>query len=410
MTYVQNCIFYSCNRVALAAILVFSVGSSDIAHGDLVEDHWKLKPDRQTAELRFGRSVAVSGNLIAVGATGDRTNGPKSGAVYVFESSDEGWTRTKLVPPDGEVEGRFGWKVAIDAGRIAVAAPWASNPVAERSGKIYLYERADGAWRHRLLRIRDPEVEGQVGRGLAMASGRIVVGAPFDMNANGSKAGSIIVLEETTSGWTSQTLVPAQGAVDGWFGITVAADAERIGAGGYSTLRASGAEAGAASIFERTGDGGWEEHRLGPRVQPMRRDHFGRSLAIDGNRVFVGAEEDDNANGINAGAVFELRLDGRQAPPGLIIPADGAPASYLGFAVATTARYLAASEDPEVRLFELDAPGTADGQRLSALLDEPLPSGVLALAGDGHRLVVGMPFADGPETNIGAVIVVTFAR
>ena len=124
------------------------------------------------------------------------------------------------------------------------------------------------------------------------------------------------------------------------------------------------------------------------------------------DRVFVGAEEDDNANGTNAGGVFELRLDRPKADPRLIIPADGAPRSYLGFAVATTARDLAASEDAEVRLFPLDATGTADGRKLSTLLGAPLPSGVLALAGHGRYLVVGMPFADAPETNTGVVTVV----
>jgi hypothetical protein len=130
---------------------------------------------------------------------------------------------------------------------------------------------------------------------------------------------------------------------------------------------------------------------------------------LHGERVFVGAEEDDNANGTNAGGVFALRLDQPEASPTLIIPPDGAPRSYLGFALATTDRYLAASEDTEVRLFSLPSEGSVNGQKLSALLGEALPSGVLALAGDGRRLAVAMPFADGPHPNVGAVMVVDVA-
>lgn len=372
-------------------------------------EHWTLAPEARAAEQRFGRGVAVSGSLVAVGAPGDATNGSKSGAVHVFEFNGDDWERTKLVPPDGEPEARFGWKVAIDDGRIAVSAPWAANPVPDRTGKIYFYERHEGRWRHRLLRIADPGVVGQVGRGLAMAGGRIVAGAPFDNNANGARAGSVIVFEQAMGQWNSKTLVPATGAPNGWFGMTVAADAGRVGAGGYSTRRANGPEAGAASVFEPDGEGGWTEHALGSRVEPERRDHFGRGLAIDGARAFVGAEEDDNVNGANAGGVFELRLDRADEPARLIVPSDGAPNSYLGFAVTTTERYLAASEDPEVRLFELHATGSTEGRKLSALLGSSFPSGVLALAGEGNLLVVGMPFADGAAPNTGAVTVVEFA-
>jgi hypothetical protein len=374
--------------------------------GQRVNARWTLPPERPAPELRFGWSVAVADETVVVGAPGDATNGEKAGAVYVFERTGDRWTRTKLVPPDGEPTARFGWKVGLDDGRIAVTAPWATNPVAGRSGTIYLYEKTDGAWQHEILRVSDPAVKGQIGRGLAMAGGRIVAGAPYDSTVHGDGAGSLVVFEETTDGWSSETLVPAQGAPDAWFGLTVTADEERIAAGGYHTRQASGPEAGAASVFERTADGTWRERPLALIVEPARKDHFGRAVALHGPRVFVGAEEDDNANGTNAGGVFALQLDRPETQPTLIIPPDGAPRSYLGFALATTDRHLAASERAEVRLFALDGAAATDGAKLSALMGEALPGGVLALAGKGRRLVVGMPLADGTHPNEGAVVVV----
>lgn len=97
-----------------------------VSLGQRVAARWALQPDDPAPELRFGRSVAVAGNRVVVGATGDTTHGTKSGAVYVFEHTGDRWTQTKLVPPDGEAEARFGWAVDIDGGRIAVTAPWAS--------------------------------------------------------------------------------------------------------------------------------------------------------------------------------------------------------------------------------------------------------------------------------------------
>lgn len=396
-------------RCLLPLVFLCPFAHPSASLGQSVAARWDLASDQNAPEVRFGRSVAVSEDRVVVGATGDVANGPKSGAVYFFERAGGGWKRTKIAPPDGEPAARFGWKVGIDGRRIAVSAPWASNPVAGRSGTIYLYEKTGGAWQHQLLRVDDPTVNGQIGRGMAMDAGRIVIGAPFDTNANGTKAGALVVFEETPDGWTSQTLVPAQGATDGWFGITVAAGAGRIGAGVYSTRQASGAEAGAASVFERSTDGTWHERPLTPHVQPKRTDHFGRGLAFHTSHVFVGAEEDDNANGFNAGGVFALRLDSLAAGPRLVIPSDGAPRSYLGYTLTTTEHYLAVSEDSEVRLFALGNDGATGGTTLSTLMGEPLPSGVLALAGDGNTLVVGMPFANGDHPNTGTVWVVEMA-
>jgi len=395
--------------------LVLWMFAPDAGLGQRIDDRWTLQPERPAPELRFGWSAAVGDEVVVVGAPGDATNGEKAGAVYVFERTGGRWARTKLVPPDGEPNARFGWKVGLDDGRIAVTAPWTTNPVAGRSGTIYLYEKTGGAWRYEILRVSDPAVEGQIGRGLAMAGGRIVAGAPYDRTVHGDGAGSLVVFEEGPDGWSSETLVPGQGRPDAWFGLTVTADEDRIAAGGYHTRQASGPEAGAASVFERGADGTWRERPLAPIVKPARKDHFGRAVALQGPHVFVGAEEDDNANGTNAGGVFALRLDRREAPPQLLIPSDGAPRSYLGFALAVTDRYLAASEDAEVRLFALDGVFARDGEaatngpRLSTLTGEPLPGGVLALAGDGERLVVGMPLADGVHPNEGAVWVVDVA-
>ena len=158
---------------------------------------WTLQPADAQPDMQFGRSVAVAGDLVVVGAPGDSTNGAKAGAVYVFERIGTQWAQTKLVPPDGATNARFGWKVGVAGGRIVVAAPWASNPVANRSGTIYLYEKDADTWRYDELRVDDSAVEGQIGRGLAMVPGRIVAGAPYDSTRHGPAAGSLVGFEET---------------------------------------------------------------------------------------------------------------------------------------------------------------------------------------------------------------------
>ena len=62
-----------------------------------------------------------------------------------------------------------------------------------------------------------------------------------------------------------------------------------------------------------------------------------------------------------------------------------------------------------MRLFALSGEEATNGPKLSALLGAALPGGVLALAGDGQRLAVGMPLADGAHPNAGVVLVADVA-
>ncbi len=99
----------------------------------------------------FGRSVALSGDWLAVGAPTwnwpwyPETGGP--GAVYLFRrdgSSPTGWTEhVKLTCPDatGEYDS-FGYSAALDGDLLAVGA-WRIDTSAPRSGTVYLYQRND---------------------------------------------------------------------------------------------------------------------------------------------------------------------------------------------------------------------------------------------------------------------------
>ena len=78
----------------------------------------RLTPSDAAAGDNFGVSVAVEGDTVVVGSWQDDDNGRNSGSAYVFEKPALGWTSTfetlKLTAPDGAVNDRFGWSVAVD--------------------------------------------------------------------------------------------------------------------------------------------------------------------------------------------------------------------------------------------------------------------------------------------------------
>jgi hypothetical protein len=74
---------------------------------------------------RFGYSVAVSNNVIAVGAREDDTTagGPDAGSAYIFTRTGSVWTeRQKLTPADPFNGDRFGVSVALSFGNLVIGA------------------------------------------------------------------------------------------------------------------------------------------------------------------------------------------------------------------------------------------------------------------------------------------------
>ena len=74
---------------------------------------------------RFGYSVAVSNNVVAIGAREDDTTagGPDAGSAYVFTRSGATWTeQQKLAPADPFNGDRFGGSIALSFGQLVVGA------------------------------------------------------------------------------------------------------------------------------------------------------------------------------------------------------------------------------------------------------------------------------------------------
>lgn len=104
---------------------------------------------------RFGSSVDLSGNVIAVGAPQrpnfDHPGHP--GAVYVFQRAATGWAQVQLLvkpeirtdpPPPEEPDSTFGESVALSGDRLATT--WTSSaPEGGLLPQVYLYERR-GVW------------------------------------------------------------------------------------------------------------------------------------------------------------------------------------------------------------------------------------------------------------------------
>ncbi len=96
-----------------------------------------LAPSDIGPNMNFGFSVAVDGDLIAVGARGATDQGAFSGAAYVFDRQS-GEQIAKLLPSDGEAGDVFGTSVGISGNRVLVGAPLETS-AGDNAGAAYLF-------------------------------------------------------------------------------------------------------------------------------------------------------------------------------------------------------------------------------------------------------------------------------
>lgn len=136
-----------------------------------------------------GRSVAVSGGTILVGAPGDDERGENAGAAHVFVRDASGTWRLqqKLLPHEVRDGDFFGWSVALDGDFAVVGAPGddrntsgAPDAASADRGAVYAFRCIGDSWQA-AKRLQPPGVAagGAFGASVAIGRGHVLVGAIY---------------------------------------------------------------------------------------------------------------------------------------------------------------------------------------------------------------------------------------
>jgi len=280
-----------------------------MARGIWVQEQELLPPDG-TPNDQFGSSVAIFADRVAVGAAWDDENGMWSGSVYVFRLQAGTWTlEQKLLANDGVAEDWFGWSVAMGKDRVVVGA-WGAHDRGPGSGAVYVF-RWDGAqWvQEQKLSVPDGQAADHFGDAVATYGSRIAVGVPGD-DDQGTDSGSAYVFRWDGEQWVQeQKVLPANGTAGDWFGSSIAIGPNRLIVGAYGE-DTNGEEAGAAYVFRWNGSQ-WLPDTVLLAPAGAAYDHFAENLALEGDRIVVGAHG-DNFVGDRSGAAYVYRWDGSQ--------------------------------------------------------------------------------------------------
>jgi len=192
-------------------------------YGTWIEEA-KLTASDLTLGAYFGQSVAVQGNLVVVGSRNANPNG--AGAVYLFCRLGKEWVEVaKLTPPDGKSDDNFGFTVAMAGNLIAVGARRADPSGVKNAGAAYLFALGrDGINLVTKLTAGNPTADAQFGQSIAMTGSMIAVGANrADVDSNIDQ-GAVYLFHRMGNEWLEhETLSASDGEAGDEFGYSLAA-------------------------------------------------------------------------------------------------------------------------------------------------------------------------------------------
>lgn len=276
---------------------------------------------------QFGTSVAISGDVIAVGAPGedsgstgvstpgDDNSAEDSGAVYVFRRTGGTWTESAFLKAGHADSGDdFGRTVALGpdpqgepddlilaAGAIneggATGDP--ANNDAPKAGAAWVFEFREGGWEGTAyLKAAEPAARTWWADTVSVGGGLIAVGCTEAANL------LRVFRRAEGGGWAADSAIPSGKG--------------RVALSGSGLLAAADINGGVIRVLTRE-NGTWQPLQ-DPITVPKFSDVFGYGVALDGGTLIVSAPSAKGPTDISGvGHVAVFRQPEPQAPADLRI-------------------------------------------------------------------------------------------
>ncbi len=229
----------------------------------------------------FGGSLALSGGLAVVGATGANSF---TGAAYVFALSNGAWTQVAtLTSPDGISGDLFGISVAISGG-MAVVGDCSKN---SSTGAAYVYTQSSNWSLQAILLASDGQQSDCFGGSLATNGSNILVGA----YGNHGHTGAVYVFTPSGNSWgQAAKLTASDPAQTNAFGFSLAINGSIAAVGSYGAK-------GTGAVYVLSGSGSsWTQVAELTPSDGADADFFGYSVAINHSKTIVAGAPNHNAN------------------------------------------------------------------------------------------------------------------
>ena len=284
----------------------------------------------------FGTSLSVSGDYLVVGAYKDDDTASNSGSAYIFQNVAGNWTQVqKCTASDAEADDELGWSCAID-GDYMVAGSRFEDTGGSNSGACYIYYNSGGfpATETQKIVSSVPQAGEYFGYSVAIEGDFIVVGA---YGGGISQAGCAYIFENTAGIWAQTQKLEASDTTAGdYFGNSVSISGDFLVIGAKYEDAGGTTYAGSAYVFELIAGTWTEVQKLEASDGGGYSDYFGGSVSISGDYIVIGIiGDDDKGSSAGAAEIFK-NVAGTWTFTKKLLASDGALIDWFGYSVAIT--------------------------------------------------------------------------
>lgn len=231
----------------------------------------------------FGWAVAINGDTAMITAPGDSDAASGAGAAHVFHYDGGSWVQTqKLYPSDPVALKAFGWSVAIEGNVVAVGQVGNSFGGGSEAGGVYVYRWNGTNWAQE-QKLAPPDLGNfdHFGASVSVSGNRIVGGAPGN-----DPNGAAYVFNWNGSQWIQQQkLIATDGQMGQSFGSSVAIEQEIILVGDPQEDGAF-TDSGSVRVFNFNGSSWVQQQKLIPPVE-AQYGSFGAGVSLHSNHLLI---------------------------------------------------------------------------------------------------------------------------
>lgn len=348
-----------------------------------------LAPDTQLGD-RFGETVVLDGDQLWVGAPGWSPPGSDDAIGKLYRLSLDGLVLGGFVPPGGTHGANFGKAVAVDGTRVLVGAHGKNEPF-QNAGEAWLFEDTGAGWTDTELLSPLPVQHGHFGTAVALAGDLAFVG---ETGYGGLLHGAVHVYRFDGGAWVHDATLtgPGGGALGDAFGAALALQGDRLVVGAPRDRDASDDTVGAMHVFARDGAGWNLVQSIYGSIPSNDLSGFGGTMGLDGDLLATGSTRFPGTS-----AAYVYRHDGSQFALEATL-SEGGALERFGWCVELLGDRLLvgaprwntdAKQPPRTYVFEHDGLGWPLAHVLRAAADDGNSHFGSALDLDATRLVVG---------------------
>ena len=223
----------------------------------------------------------------------------------------------KLTATDAAAGDKLGISVSISGNRAILGAQFKGAPSPAASGAAYIFRQDDPfTWvqeaKLQVTPTSDRGLNDNFGVSVAISGNFAVVGAWQDANPS-LNSGAAYVFNYNGTSWVQVAkLQPSDAASGNHFGISVAIDGDFIAVGADQGDLIGAANCGAVYVFHHSGSL-WPQQAKLTALDAAALDEFGENVSINGDSILVGARFDDPIgfpSNYNSGSAYVFRYNG----------------------------------------------------------------------------------------------------